>query len=814
MATRTRPTRLLLADTELARRKGLARRLGASEAIEVVGEASSGPEALSLALALTPDVVLARPDLPLLNGATITRRLRDLSPAVRVVAVVDREDDAGVAPMVEAGATDYWVSDSPLWHLERAIAGAADPLVRLAQGLARLANRSGIAGFAAQEISDVTGASLSVVYIGSGEGRLVLAASSTAAPLLETPPEIVLNAFARGTLVALDDPDPALGACADAVAVPLVADGDTLGVLLVGFPAEARVDRTALGAAADLIAAALVAERRVTMTIAEARIDPLTGLPNRRAFEQHLENAVNTARERERAVSVALFDLDDFKQVNDRHGHLVGDRVLAEFGRIVVRNLRAGEQGYRIGGEEFAVVTDGGPVGAERVAERIRDALVRQRRGPRLPTVSAGVAGFPADASSKEELLHKADISLYAAKRSGRNRVVVHGHGVEITPQPAPRGRRTIQVAEPGDLIGGARDQLRVLVVDDDDGLRLLLRTTLDGIGADVREAVDAATAVDAILAAPPDVIVLDVNLPGMDGLSFCRRLKSDPATRGIGVVLLTGSDSSTEEAGRAVGAEAFLRKPFSPLGLVAVVEEVAQGLYEGALHAPPAIGSDAQVMLYARDLRRLLEVERGQRTLLQKAYRETMSALAAALDSKDVGTGAHSQRVQRYAVELASAVEPRLLDDPSIEYGFLLHDVGKIGIPDRILQKAGPLTASERRLMRTHTILGDQMLGGVALLQGEGLRVVRSHHERWDGRGYPDGLARDRIPLGARVFAVADALDAITSDRPYRPGAAWDEATAEIRRQAKRQFDPDVVEAFVQREPKLRKIQRELAAA
>src|SRR5918999_3230627 len=181
------------------------------------------------------------------------------------------------------------------------------------------------------------------------------------------------------------------------------------------------------------------------------------------------------------------------------------------------------------------------------------------------------------------------------------------------------------------------------------------------------------------------------------------------------------------------------------------------------------------------------------------------MTALAAALDSKDVGTGAHSQRVQRYAVELASAVEPRLLDDPSVEYGFLLHDVGKIGIPDRILQKAGPLTASERRLMRTHTILGDQMLGGVALLQGEGLRVVRSHHERWDGRGYPDGLARDRIPLGARVFAVADALDAITSDRPYRPGLTWDEAAAEIRRQANRQFDPNVVEAFVQREPKLR---------
>ncbi|MFV1258459.1 HD-GYP domain-containing protein, partial [Klebsiella pneumoniae] len=105
---------------------------------------------------------------------------------------------------------------------------------------------------------------------------------------------------------------------------------------------------------------------------------------------------------------------------------------------------------------------------------------------------------------------------------------------------------------------------------------------------------------------------------------------------------------------------------------------------------------------------------------------------------------------------------------------GFLLHDVGKIGIPDRILQKPGPLSDGERRLMRTHTLLGEQMLGGVAFLQGEGLRIVRSHHERWDGSGYPDGLAGEEIPLGARIFAVADAVDAITNHRPYRDAQSW----------------------------------------
>jgi response regulator RpfG family c-di-GMP phosphodiesterase len=356
----------------------------------------------------------------------------------------------------------------------------------------------------------------------------------------------------------------------------------------------------------------------------------------------------------------------------------------------------------------------------------------------------------------------------------------------------------------------------RVLIVDDDTGLRMLLRMTLESADLEVAEAENARVAEDRIAVRPPDVIVLDIRMPGVDGLSFCRGLKQTPETAGIGVVLLTADDApETAEAAWAAGANAFLRKPFSPLELLDAVERLA-----GGGRAAPAVGllleehADEQLGRYAVDLRRLLEIERGQRALLQRAYREAVTALATALESKDTGTKEHSQRVQHYACELARAVDPHLLDDPSLEYGFLLHDVGKIGIPDRILLKPGPLTASERRLMRTHTVLGEQLLGGVALLQGEGLRVVRSHHERWDGRGYPDGLADGEIALGARIFAVADALDAITSDRPYRRAADWHHAVDEIRRGAHGQFDPEVVEAFLEREPTLREIRRELAAA
>ena len=185
--------------------------------------------------------------------------------------------------------------------------------------------------------------------------------------------------------------------------------------------------------------------------------------------------------------------------------------------------------------------------------------------------------------------------------------------------------------------------------------------------------------------------------------------------------------------------------------------------------------------------------------------------ALASALESKDMGTRAHSQRVQRYAIELSRQVKPKLLEDPSTEYGFLLHDVGKIGIPDRILQKPKPLSPAEQRLMQTHTVLGEQVLSGVAFLHGEGLRVVRSHHERWDGGGYPDALAGADIPLAARVFAVADALDAMTSDRPYRQAISWVDAGRELVQQSGRQFDPEVVGAFIGVEGRLRLVHDEL---
>jgi response regulator RpfG family c-di-GMP phosphodiesterase len=352
---------------------------------------------------------------------------------------------------------------------------------------------------------------------------------------------------------------------------------------------------------------------------------------------------------------------------------------------------------------------------------------------------------------------------------------------------------------------------VKILLVDDEPALRELLRATFQGADVSVDEAGSGLEAEARIRRSHPDVIVLDLRMPGMDGVELCKRLKANPLTHGIPIVLLTGAEGDEARRAQRAGAAALVRKPFRPLELLAVVESVAAGrpLPRRSQRGKPA---DEELLLYARDLQHMLEIERGQRTLLQQSYLATVTSLAGALESRDLRTGAHSQRVQRYALELLDLVDPgRVEREPGLQYGFLLHDIGKIAIPDQILQKPGPLTTGERRRMQTHTVVGEQMLGEVAVLAGEGLRVVRSHHERWDGAGYPDKLSGSEIPVGARVFAVADALDAMTSDRPYRRKIRWSAACDEIVSQSGSQFDPDVIEAFREREPALRSVRREL---
>jgi diguanylate cyclase (GGDEF)-like protein len=805
--------RVLICDDSTEARKLLRTMLAGNGDFEIVGEATDGGEAIALGVDLDPDVVLMDVEMPVVDGVEATARLHELLPGARIVALAGSDDLEVVESMLDAGASAYCVKGAPLWELEGAIAGAGEPLVGLAHSLGR-ALPGGIGQLLARELVELTGALCAATYLTSSEAGLSLAglAGAPTRDRLASAPGVAVRAFTEAVAATADAHELAelyrLGVpCGQALAVPLVADGTRLGALLVAMPASVQLelDEQLVGAVADLAAASLAQERRLALTFAEARRDALTGLLNRRAFDEHLEQMLAEAGET--PVTVALLDVDGFKAVNDTGGHAVGDEVLATLARIFMRTVRANEHVFRIGGDEFAVVIAGATEAGVRAGERILRATRLQRRGRSLPTLSGGVA-HSAGAESKQELLARADAALYTAKEAGGDRITAAGIVRAARPRPAVQnGLPDKSAAVPGTRV------LRVLLVDDDPGLLMLLRTTFEIIDIEVEEARSVAEAQGRIASNRPDVIVLDVAMPIVDGLFFCRSLKSDPETREIPVVVLTGAGGSEEEAKRA-GAEAFLKKPFSPLDLLALVEQLAGGLFEGPFRLMADERPEEQILLYARDLRRLLELERGQRHLLKKAYEETIGAFAGALEAKDFGTGAHSKRVVRYATELTRELEPTLLGDPSLEYGFLLHDVGKIGIPDSILQKPGSLTREERRQMRTHTTLGAQLLADVPLLQGEGLDVIRSHHERWDGSGYPELRGNEEIPLGGRIFAVADALDAMTSDRPYRAARPWQAAVDEVVVQSGRQFDPEVVQAFRSAEPRLRRIHKELIAA
>jgi ribonuclease P protein subunit RPR2 len=206
------------------------------------------------------------------------------------------------------------------------------------------------------------------------------------------------------------------------------------------------------------------------------------------------------------------------------------------------------------------------------------------------------------------------------------------------------------------------------------------------------------------------------------------------------------------------------------------------------------ASARQSQLERYAADLREIFKQERHRSQELRRSYKATVLALANAVEARDAYTHRHAQRVAAYGLRIAHAAGVEV--DPQVEFGFLLHDVGKVAVPDAILFKPGPLSDAERALVRKHPETGTEILRHIEFLD-EAKTVVRHHHERWDGTGYPDRLVGDAIPVHARVFAVADTLDAITTDRPYRRASSWSDARAAIQSCAGSQFDPEMVAAY-----------------
>jgi ribonuclease P protein subunit RPR2 len=223
------------------------------------------------------------------------------------------------------------------------------------------------------------------------------------------------------------------------------------------------------------------------------------------------------------------------------------------------------------------------------------------------------------------------------------------------------------------------------------------------------------------------------------------------------------------------------------------------------------ATTQEDQLRRYASDIRETFIAERARRQELHASYRVTVRALANAVEARDAYTGRHAERVTAYAVQIAHAAGIDTAGEPELEFGFLLHDIGKVAVPDAILFKPAKLTKEERQVIEQHPITGSRIIRDIEFLV-KARDIVRSHHERWDGGGYPDALAGSDIPASARVFAIADVLDALTSDRPYRSALPLAETRAMIERDAGTHFDPDMVAAYSQvGDDELEEIRQEL---
>ena len=327
----------------------------------------------------------------------------------------------------------------------------------------------------------------------------------------------------------------------------------------------------------------------------------------------------------------------------------------------------------------------------------------------------------------------------------------------------------------------------RILIVDDEVEITEILADLLSE-EYDCIRAGSAEEALTRLHESEFQLVISDITMPGMSGLDMIPHVKEfAPDTV---VVMISGMQTVESAIGALrLGAFDYLMKPFDLRQVEAVVKR--------ALEHHDLVVAKQRYENHLEELveQRTLELDKALNSL-EGAYRSTLKALTAALETRDSETHGHSERVVTYSLRLGLEYGLSSAEMKALEFGSLLHDIGKIGVPDSILRKPAKLTEEEWVRMREHPLHGQQILRGIEFLQGAS-RVVAQHHEKWDGTGYPLGLRKEEIDICARIFSVADAFDAITSDRVYRRGKSYEAASQELDDWSGRQFDPKVVEAF-----------------
>jgi diguanylate cyclase (GGDEF)-like protein len=616
------------------------------------------------------------------------------------------------------------------------------------------------------------------------------------------------------------------------IAIPLLARDDLKGVLCLhrlGENQHFTVQEFKLAIVFSELAALAIDNGEIRRRLeAEVITDHLTALYNHRYFHERLAEEVRRANRQHGSVSLIVYDIDDFKRVNDTYGHLAGDQVLQGVASVTRETCRMEDVICRIGGEEFAVILPGTPLSeAALLAERLREGIPRVAMpGIGQITVSAGVAVGPLHASSPRELMACADMALLDAKGAGKDQIRVFQAeqqlALEVSPGPgSSKGEdsgnghghgtqaRLASMSARGEIRSAA--ELRVL---QNLSAKLSRLTDVGEIGdtitAELRSLIDYHNCRVYLLQSDGQTLVpiaFRGSLSEYQGETFDALLTR--VGEGLtGLVAERGESYYTPNANDDPHAvlipgtpeldESILGVPMKygdrMVGVLVLSKLGIDQFDQEDTRLLEALAAGAAV---AFENARLLQAEHQAVVELERAYVSTVESLANALEAKDDYTVDHCRALAEMA--LAVGTEMGLVGERlrHLELGALFHDIGKIGVPSDVIRKPGPLTAGERRTMNLHPEIGERILAPVPFLQPV-RPIVRSSHERWDGNGYPDGLAGEAIPLESRIVFVCDAFHAMTTNRPYRAALSTGEAVRRLRLSSGTQFDRDVVEVFV----------------
>jgi diguanylate cyclase (GGDEF)-like protein/putative nucleotidyltransferase with HDIG domain len=560
-------------------------------------------------------------------------------------------------------------------------------------------------------------------------------------------------------------------------AAPLVFRDAEIGVLVAlgaddGFlPRDVELLSTYAAQAAIALTNATLYETQQRLAIQ----DPLTGLYNHRHFHEVLGQELERCRRHGDELGLVLMDLNGFKQINDTEGHAAGDEVLRRVARSLESAARSSDVAFRVGGDEFALLLPGsGTRGAGIAAARAQSAI---ESACTVGGVSYGIASWPHDGPTKDALIGAADADLYGMKRQAKS---------EAEGSAQPLGGR---LARHERLASASRIALKLAPLHEEDAIARSAIDELDEsfglhyvaihvIGED--SALRLTAAAGAAAADPAHRIrSAEQGVPGRAVASGEAKLVEDVSSaQGRGGHSVTGAGSELAAPIRVDG---------EPWGVLELVHEHPRELDFIDLLFADTIASAIGAAIHRAKLYAELE----------GTFMRTLAVLSDALEAKDSYTAAHAREVADLAVDVGSRLGMKPDELRTLSYGALLHDIGKIGVRGEILHKPGELTAAEYDEMKEHTVVGARMLERIPYFR-DVHPLVRGSHERWDGDGYPDGLAGEAIPLGARIIAACDAFNAMTSDRPYRDALSPQQAAAELERCAGTQFDPAVIETLV----------------